>query len=109
MPDVLMVILSVATTVLGMAWLALSMDVHWAQALGDVPQPPSAATLLRVLGSATLVVSLGLCLSVDHVSMASLVWVMAVAGGALLVAFTLSWRPQWLAPLLPWVRRAQAA
>ena len=38
--------------------------------------------------------------------MAALVWVMALAAAALVVAFTLSWRPRWLAPLVAWVRPA---
>jgi Protein of unknown function (DUF3325) len=33
--------------------------------------------------------------------MAALVWVMFLAASALLVAFTLAWRPRWLAWLAP--------
>ena len=40
--------------------------------------------------------ALALCLWVDHASMAVLVWVMAVAASALVVALTLTWRPRWL-------------
>ena len=45
-----------------------------------------------------------LCLGADHATMAVLVWFMALAGAALAVAFTLSWRPQWLRFLAPWIR-----
>ena len=43
-----------------------------------------------------LLASLLLCLRADHASMAVLVWVMSLAAAALLVAFTLAWRPHWL-------------
>ena len=44
-----------------------------------------------------------ICLRVEQATMAALVWVMAVAGSALAVAFTLSWRPQMLALLVTWL------
>ena len=59
---------------------------------------------LRLLGTVGLGASLALCLAVDHASMAALVWVMGLAASALAVAFTLTWRPRWLAALMPWVR-----
>lgn len=86
----------------GMAWFALAKATHWEQARGT-PVPKGKSTRsLYVLGSASLGASLGLCLFVDHVSMASLVWVMLLTGSALLVTFTLSWRPRWLAWLVAW-------
>lgn len=92
---------------LGTAWLALAMDVHWQQARGlDAPVRPGSARLLRGLGIAALLASLLICLRVDHATMAALVWVMALAGSALAVAFTLSWRPRLLAPLVAWVPQA---
>jgi hypothetical protein len=45
-----------------------------------------------------------LCLNADHVSMASLVWVMSLAASAMVVAFTLTWRPRALAWLVAWVQ-----
>lgn len=87
----------------GMGWLALSMEVHarqvWARAL-----PARGARLLRVLGALGITAALLLCLAVDHASMAVLVWVMALAGAALVVAFTLSTRPTRLRVLAPWIR-----
>ena len=67
---------------------------------------PSPTTLkwLRWLGSAALLAAFALCLAADHATMAVLVWCMALAGAALIVAFTLSWRPQWLRLLAPWIR-----
>jgi hypothetical protein len=85
----------------GMAWLALSMDAHWEQVLGSAP---SRNTLrrLRVLGALGLACGLALCLRVDHASMAVLVWIMTLTAAALVVAFTLTWRPRWL-QALAWV------
>src|SRR5690606_2046726 len=102
MPDALLHAATLLACVAGMGWLALAMDVHarqaWGRALG-----PGAARLLRVLGGTALVVGLLLALAADHASMAVLVWVMALAGAALAVAFALAWRPRWLRWLAPWI------
>jgi hypothetical protein len=90
-------------SILGMAWLALAMDTHWRQVRSTQGPNRQTAILLRAVGSLALALSLILCLRTDHASMASLVWVMMLAGGALGVAFTLAWRPRLLAPLAAWV------
>ena len=87
----------------GFAWLALAMDPHWQQVRGAVPCPPHGVRLLRVLGGAALGASLLACLRADHASMAALVWVLMLSAGSLGVAFTLAWRPRWLAPLVAWL------
>ncbi|MFT4241644.1 MAG: DUF3325 domain-containing protein [Acidovorax sp.] len=79
---------------LGMAWLALAMQAHWAQVRPDAPQ--RGVLRLRVLGILALIASLVLCVAADHASMAVLVWVMALAAAALVVAMVLAWRPHWL-------------
>lgn len=94
--DALLLLAALVAAVAGMGWFALAKDVHWEQVHGDRPQTPGKVALLRWLGALGLAASLGLCLAVDHASMASLVWVMALAGAALAIAFTLTWRPQWL-------------
>ena len=105
MPDALLLSIALAANVAGLGWLALAMDVHWQQVRGsNTPPSPNTMKLLRVLGAAGLAGSLLLCLCVDHASMAALVWVMTLAGAALTIAFTLSWRPGWLGLLVPWVR-----
>lgn len=78
----------------GMGWLALSMDVHWRQALRSKPGHNSG--LYRILGGAGLVLSLCFSLLADHPSMAALVWFMLMAAAAFFIAMLLSWRPQWL-------------
>lgn len=91
-------LLLVAATVLcvsGMAWLSLAMDVHWKQ-VNAAALPVQAVRKLRILGYCALFGSLVCCLAVDHATMASLVWIMLLAGSALTIAFTLSWRPRLL-------------
>jgi hypothetical protein len=94
--------LAAALALAGMAWLALAMDVHWRQVMHR-PAESAAGTrrLLRALGTLALVLSLLACLRADRPSMAVLVWVMMLAGGALAVALMLAWRPRGLALLWP--------
>jgi hypothetical protein len=99
-----MLIAALLACVLGFAWLALAMEPHWRQVRGDAPISRGVVTVLRVLGASALFVALLLCLQVDHVSMASLVWIMALATAALIIAFTLAWRPRTLAWLVAWAR-----
>lgn len=108
MPEALWYAAALAVNLLGLGWLALSMEVHWEQVRGSEPLPRSAMLALRWLGAAGVLGSLALCLAVDHASMASLVWFMTLACSALAVAFTLSWRPGLLAVLLAWLPRAKA-
>lgn len=100
MPEALKFTIALATCVVGLGWIALAMQVHWEQVRGAQVLPRTVALLLRVLGGVSLAVSLAVCFWVDHVTMAPLVWVMALAGAAVLVAFTLSWRPRWMGLLL---------
>ncbi len=104
MLDALLLTAAVVASTCGMAWLALGMKGHWQQVRGDAVQHTGTVRVLRVLGATALVASLWLCLRADHASMAILVWVMALAGSALAVAFTLTWRPHWLAWLVIWSR-----
>jgi hypothetical protein len=101
MRDGLWLAAALVANVAGMGWLALSMDSHWEQVFGAAPQTAATVRRLRWLGALGLLASLGLCLWVDHASMAALVWVMALGAAALLVAQALSWRPHWLRLLLP--------
>ena len=109
MPDALGLFLALLSSTCGMAWFALAMNAHWQQVRGGAPLSRNRAVALRVAGVLALGLSLWLCLGVDHVSMAALVWVMSLAAAALIVAFALSWRPRLLAWLaLPGVDRPHA-
>jgi hypothetical protein len=99
-PDALKFVLVLLTGVAGMGWLALAMPVHWEQVRGAQALSRPLVVGLRVLGGLSLAASLAVCFWVDHATMAPLVWVMALAGSAVLVACTLSWKPRWLGVLL---------
>jgi hypothetical protein len=102
--DWLLLLAALLSNIIGLAWLALAMDAHWRQAVGNELPSAQRVLVLRAAGTAALVLSLWLCLQVDHASMAALVWVMSLAAAALTVAFTMTWRPHWLAPLAGHVR-----
>ncbi len=83
----------------GFALLALSQVRHW-RAIGlDSRLPRTAMAVLRVLGFALLAASLPIALWCDGTDFGSLVWGVLLSLSACAVAFTLSWRPQWLKPL----------
>ncbi|ADV27726.1 hypothetical protein Psesu_1885 [Pseudoxanthomonas suwonensis 11-1] len=112
MPDAVLHLATLLGCVVGLGWLALAMEAHARQAWGRA-LAPGQARLLRVLGGVALAAALLAALAADHASMAVLVWVMALAAGALAVAFTLAWRARWMRWLVPWagaaVRPAAAA
>lgn len=103
MVEGLILIAAVLCSYCGMAWFALAKQPHWERARGQRTSRANSVLVLHAAGAAALVVSLLLCLWVDHVSMASLVWVMVLTTSALLVAFTLAWRPRWLGWLVAWM------
>ena len=88
----------------GMGWLALAKRDHWRQVRGHSQLHEGTRRTLRSLGAVGLAAALLLSFAADHASMAALVWVMGLSASALLVAFTLAWRPRWLLWLVPWVR-----
>lgn len=86
----------------GMAWLALGMEVHWSQVMHrPVGEARYTRLALRAMGAVALLLSLLSCLKADRPSMAALVWVMLLAGSALVVAITLARRPSLLALAWP--------
>ena len=82
--DALLLAAAFAASLAGMGWL------HWqGRALGAGARRHAPARwqgqLPRWLGASGLAASLGLCLAVDHASMASLVSIMTLAAAALAV------------------------
>ena len=106
MPDACLLVLALLSSAVGMAWLALAMEVHWQQARGTGTGPGRRRVVaLRALGTLALLQSLLLCLQADHATMAVLVWIMSLAASACGVAQMLAWRPRslgWLVAWLPW-------
>ncbi len=91
----LQLMIAVLFSLSGMMWLALSLLPHWRQAVGERPLSTGRQRVLRVLGVGALTLALGLCLRVDHASMAVLVWMMTMSGAAFSVALLFAWRPRW--------------
>jgi hypothetical protein len=85
--------------VFGMARLALAMEVHWRQLHAERPLSLATARRLRLSGAVALLASLFCCFAAEHPSMAALVWVMTNTASALIVTFTLAFKPRWLSLL----------
>lgn len=104
--EALWLTVAIALSLLGMAWLALAMEVHWGQVmLGAADEAIGTRQALRALGAFSLSLSLLACLSADRPSMAVLVWVMLLACSAVTVAMLLVRWPSVLRVLCP-ARRA---
>ena len=85
---------------LGFALLALTQARPW-QRVGQGPPPTGIRRLaLRTLGGLALLLSLVLCLVRDGPSFGVLLWGTAISLAAAAVAFTLTWRPSLLRPLV---------
>ncbi len=102
--DGCLLVLAALLSVAAMAWLALAIDVHWAQArqlsLTD-STPPRAA--LRGAALLALGLSFWVCLLVDRPSIAVLVWVMLLTSAALVVAFVLAYKPAIVSRAWPFI------
>lgn len=98
----IVLILAAISCLVGFAWLALAMNVHWQQVMetGSTPSTQTRKTL-RILGSLGLLVSAILCFVADRPSMAVLVWLMLLAVGAPSVGMVLAWRPRLLRVFWP--------
>jgi hypothetical protein len=79
-------LLALLVTLAGFACFALAMAPHWRQLRGAALLTRATALKLRVAGILALAVSLALCLSTSHASMAVLAWVMLLAVAAFATA-----------------------
>ena len=98
-----LLLLACFVTTLGMTWFALAKEPHWIQVRGDEPLTVPIKNTLRGLGVTCVGASFFICMFADHPTMAVLVWIMLLPAGALLVAFTLAGRAQWLAFAVAWL------
>ncbi len=84
----------------GFALLALSQDRHWERAGGGRDCPARLVLPMRSLGYALLLASLALALWRDGAGFGSLVWATMLTVGAVAVTCTLTWRANWLRPVV---------
>ena len=94
---------------LGFALLALTQARPW-QRVSPAPQPTRIRRLaLRILGGLALLLSLVLCLVRDGPGFGALLWATMISLAAIAVAFTLTWRPSLLRPLVKMVAMREGA
>ncbi|HSW04719.1 DUF3325 domain-containing protein [Aquabacterium sp.] len=84
---------------LGFALLALSQERHW-----STVSKTSVAQRVRRIGPAgtgllAQPAALTLTIVAHGAGFGVLLWAVMISAAALAVAFTLSWRPQWLQPI----------
>ncbi|ARP94004.1 DUF3325 family protein [Bordetella genomosp. 13] len=92
---------------LAFALMACAMARHRDDIAGcELPEPTAAAgQSLRLAAGVLLLAALCAAISLAGPAFGALLWAMDISLAAMLVAFTLTWRPGWLAPLLRWVMR----
>ena len=90
----------VTVAYLGFALLALSQARPWQRVSQARPPTDIRRLALRALGGLALVLSLILCLVRDGPSFGALLWATAISIAAAAVAFTLTWCPTRLRPLV---------
>jgi uncharacterized membrane protein len=83
----------------GMSYLALSLKSHWQQLQSLKKLSQQRVIVYRIVGSVFIFAALIFCFRADQPSIAILVWVMSATVTAKAVAFTLSYRANWLKPL----------
>jgi len=86
-----------ALQLLGLSCLALAQDKHWRAVMSPARRP--VKNRLRLLGWATLGLSLGLAASSQGWAFGCLIWLLSLPPAGYAVAFTLAWRARWLRPL----------
>jgi Protein of unknown function (DUF3325) len=75
------------------------MAKHWGTVTGENSLPSIRLTALRMIGFSALAASFSLALLRDGASFGSLLWILILTLSAIMTAFTLTWKPHWLALL----------
>lgn len=95
-------LIAMLLNLLGFALLALGQERYGEQVYGkDRPVAPVTYAQLAI-GFITVSLSLLACLANEGISFGCLLWVLSMGASAMVVALTLSWRPQWLRVAWPW-------
>lgn len=95
-------IFSLALSYLAFALMACAMGRHRDDILGQDSPEPSASSRrwLHIAAAVLLLGALGLAIGLAGPAFGALLWSLQISMAAMLVAFTLTWRPRCLAPLL---------
>lgn len=101
MNEALWLVVAAISALAGMSWLALAMPEHWKQVFHAVVPASPQSGLLRLMGSAALILSALCCGMADHPSMAVLVWFMLSTAAAFVVAVLLARYPVVLRVIWP--------
>lgn len=95
MSDGVLIAIALATSIVGMSALALSIPEHWQQVMKRNAQTAYSRRRLRLAGAILLAAAFLECAAADPLSMAALVWPMLLTIAAAIVAATLTLR-NWL-------------
>ncbi len=84
----------------GFGLLALSQREHWTVSAAELAYPSRRRVRgVRFLGALLLAGALAPCVAAHGAGFGLLLWMLLLAASAAAVAFTLAWRPRWLALL----------
>ena len=89
----------------GFMCLALSQAKHWTQIVELGRRPPHVARGLRIMGWLLLAVTLAMSAIHDGASFGAVLWTCLLSVGAIAVALTLAWKPNWLRMIAAILRR----
>lgn len=100
MTDIALPALSIALNYFGLSFLALSQNRHWRAVTATSGSLASGQKYaLRTLGYGLLISVLAVLILDAGLNFGVLSWVMFQAPLAMVVSFTLTWRPQLLRPV----------
>jgi ABC-type Co2+ transport system permease subunit len=84
---------------LGFALLALSQERHLARIFKQNQHLAPNSRAQRATSFIAISLSLPACITSQGAGFGSLLWGVLICAAAMAIAFTLTWRPQWLRPL----------
>lgn len=99
MREALLTLIACLLALWGFALLALSQARHLARVLEQNRPPAPSHGAQRATGFIAIGLCLPACITAQGASFGSLLWILLLSTAAMAVAFTLTWRPQYLRPL----------
>lgn len=99
MREALLILIACLLALWGFALLALSQARHLARVLEKNRPPAPSHRAQRATGFIAIGLCLPACITAQGASFGSLLWLMLTCAAAMVVALTLTWRPQCLRPL----------